>query len=224
MRACAGRTPAAATGSGPPALRTRRGCRAGSGRRDAHPTAGAAEASGRGGQSAVERKLPNDCRRRTLPTRKNHRRVGKLRRCPTQGSRASRVTRPPPRRGGGAYYDFARPGWRNWSDAVGLNPIVLWSVWVRVPPRAFPWRTSRFDCSRAPSARRSSASAAGAIVIRVTAPPVDGKANAALCAFIAKAARVPSSHVDVVRGQTSRDKVVRVEGVTLEALRAALLR
>ena len=65
---------------------------------------------------------------------------------------------------------------------------------------------------------------AGAIVIRVTAPPVDGKANAALCAFIAKAVGVSASNVDVVRGQTSRDKVVRVEGVTLEALRAALLR
>jgi uncharacterized protein (TIGR00251 family) len=65
---------------------------------------------------------------------------------------------------------------------------------------------------------------AGAIVIRVTAPPVDGKANAALCAFIAKAAGVSASSVDVVRGQTSRDKVVRVEGVTLQALRAALLR
>ena len=64
----------------------------------------------------------------------------------------------------------------------------------------------------------------GAIVIRVTAPPVDGKANAALCAFVAKAASVPNSHVAVVRGQTTRDKVVRVEGVTLEALRAALLR
>jgi uncharacterized protein (TIGR00251 family) len=64
----------------------------------------------------------------------------------------------------------------------------------------------------------------GAIVIRVTAPPVDGKANAALCAFIAKAAGVPPSHVEVVRGQTSRDKVVRVDGVTGEALRAALLR
>jgi uncharacterized protein (TIGR00251 family) len=62
-----------------------------------------------------------------------------------------------------------------------------------------------------------------AIVIRVTAPPVDGKANAALCAFVAKAAGVPPSHVEVVRGQTSRDKVVRVEGVTGEALRAALL-
>jgi uncharacterized protein (TIGR00251 family) len=65
---------------------------------------------------------------------------------------------------------------------------------------------------------------AGAIVIRVTAPPVDGKANAALCAFIAKAVGVSASSVDVVRGQTSRDKVVRVEGVTLQALRAALLR
>jgi uncharacterized protein (TIGR00251 family) len=65
---------------------------------------------------------------------------------------------------------------------------------------------------------------AGAIVIRVTAPPVDGKANAALCAFIAKAVGVSASSVDVVRGQTSRDKVVRVDGVTLQALRAALLR
>jgi len=65
---------------------------------------------------------------------------------------------------------------------------------------------------------------AGAIVVRVTAPPVDGKANAALCAFIAKAAGVSASSVEVVRGQTSRDKVVRVQGVTAEALRAALLR
>lgn len=65
---------------------------------------------------------------------------------------------------------------------------------------------------------------AGAIVIRVTAPPVDGKANAALCAFVAKAAGVPASRVEVVRGQTSRDKVVRVDGVTVETLRSALLR
>ncbi|MBE2318883.1 DUF167 domain-containing protein [Solirubrobacter sp. CPCC 204708] len=65
---------------------------------------------------------------------------------------------------------------------------------------------------------------AGAIVIRLTAPPVDGKANAALCAFIAKAAGVPPSHVDVVRGQTARDKVIRVEGMPEDALRTALLR
>jgi len=64
---------------------------------------------------------------------------------------------------------------------------------------------------------------AGAVVIRVTAPPVDGKANAALCAFIARAAGVPPSRVSVVRGQTSRDKVVRVEDVSESFVRAALL-
>jgi uncharacterized protein (TIGR00251 family) len=64
---------------------------------------------------------------------------------------------------------------------------------------------------------------AGAIVIRVTAPPVDGKANAALCAFVARAAGVPPSRVSVVRGQTSRDKVVRVDGVNKEFLKNALL-
>ena len=54
---------------------------------------------------------------------------------------------------------------------------------------------------------------AGAVVIRLTAPPVDGKANSALCAFVARAAGVPPSRVSVVRGQTARDKVVRVDGV-----------
>jgi len=62
-----------------------------------------------------------------------------------------------------------------------------------------------------------------AIVVRVTAPPVDGKANAALCRFIARSIKIPSTRVSVVRGQTSREKTVRVEGVTQEALRAALL-
>ena len=60
-------------------------------------------------------------------------------------------------------------------------------------------------------------------MIRVTAPPVDGKANAALCAFVARAAGVPPSRVSVVRGQTSRDKVVRVDGADEMALRRALL-
>jgi uncharacterized protein (TIGR00251 family) len=63
---------------------------------------------------------------------------------------------------------------------------------------------------------------AGAIVIRVTAPPVDDRANHALCRLIAKKARVAPSSVAVVRGRTSRDKLVRVEGVTPAELRAAL--
>lgn len=76
-----------------------------------------------------------------------------------------------------------------------------------------------------PRAKRSEVvgERAGAIVIRVTAPPVDGKANAALCAFVAKTVGVPGSAVEVVRGQTSRDKIVRVAGASADAVREALL-
>jgi uncharacterized protein (TIGR00251 family) len=63
---------------------------------------------------------------------------------------------------------------------------------------------------------------AGAVVIRLAAPPVDGKANAALTAFIAKAAGVPRSRVEIVRGASARDKVVRVTGVAEADLRRAL--
>jgi uncharacterized protein YggU (UPF0235/DUF167 family) len=62
----------------------------------------------------------------------------------------------------------------------------------------------------------------GAVVIRVTAPPVDGKANEALCRLVAKKAGVAPSRVSVIRGHTARDKVLRVEGVEAPALRAAL--
>jgi uncharacterized protein (TIGR00251 family) len=63
----------------------------------------------------------------------------------------------------------------------------------------------------------------GAVVIRIAAPPVDGKANAALCRLVADRAGVPKGAVTVVRGESGRDKLVRVEGVSLDAVRAALL-
>jgi uncharacterized protein len=53
----------------------------------------------------------------------------------------------------------------------------------------------------------------GVLLARVTAPPVDGRANDALCKLIAKQAGVAPSRVTVVRGDKARDKVVRVEGV-----------
>jgi len=62
----------------------------------------------------------------------------------------------------------------------------------------------------------------GVLLVRVTAPPVDGRANAALCRLIAKRARVGVRRVSVVRGASSREKVVRVEGISSEDLRAAL--
>ncbi len=62
----------------------------------------------------------------------------------------------------------------------------------------------------------------GAVLVRVTAPPVDGRANAALCRLIAKRAGVGVRSVSVIRGAGSREKVVRVEGVSAEDLRRAL--
>ena len=62
----------------------------------------------------------------------------------------------------------------------------------------------------------------GAVLIRVTAPPVDGKANEALCRLIAKKAGVAPSRVTLVRGHTARDKTLNVDGVDTAALRAAL--
>jgi uncharacterized protein (TIGR00251 family) len=62
----------------------------------------------------------------------------------------------------------------------------------------------------------------GVLVARVSAPPVEGRANDALCKLIARAAGVARSRVTVVRGERSREKVVSVQGLAPEALEAAL--
>ena len=62
----------------------------------------------------------------------------------------------------------------------------------------------------------------GVLQARVTAPPVDGRANKALCRLIAKQIGVAPSRVTVVRGGKSRDKVVVVEGFSESELEIAL--
>ena len=51
-----------------------------------------------------------------------------------------------------------------------------------------------------------------ALKIRLAAPPVDGKANAELLGFLAKACGVPRSAVELLSGETSRAKRVRLFG------------
>ena len=60
-----------------------------------------------------------------------------------------------------------------------------------------------------------------ALKIRLAAPPVDGKANAALIAFLAKACGFSKSAVELVSGDTCRAKRVRVTGA--DAARVAAL-
>ena len=50
--------------------------------------------------------------------------------------------------------------------------------------------------------------------IAVAAPPVDGKANTVLCAFLADAFGVAQRNVTLVRGESGRKKLVRIEAPT----------
>jgi uncharacterized protein (TIGR00251 family) len=50
----------------------------------------------------------------------------------------------------------------------------------------------------------------GRLIARVTAPPVDGKANAAVTRLVAKHAGVAPSRVRIVRGETARDKLLEI--------------
>ena len=59
-----------------------------------------------------------------------------------------------------------------------------------------------------------------ALKVRLLAPPVDGAANDALVALLAKELGVPRRDVRIVQGATSRAKVVEIEGTTADAVRA----
>jgi uncharacterized protein (TIGR00251 family) len=62
----------------------------------------------------------------------------------------------------------------------------------------------------------------GWLRVRVQAPPVDGKANAALVAFLAETLALPKRSVRIVGGETARVKKVRVCGLDAGAARARL--
>ena len=61
-----------------------------------------------------------------------------------------------------------------------------------------------------------------AIKIRLNAPPVEGKANEALIEFLADVLGIRRAQIEIVMGQTSRHKVVRVSGVTARQIEGKL--
>lgn len=58
----------------------------------------------------------------------------------------------------------------------------------------------------------------GALKIKLAAPPVDGSANAELIKTLAKAFGVPKHSVEILSGQTSKTKQVKIKGATKENL------
>ena len=71
---------------------------------------------------------------------------------------------------------------------------------------------AEFHCRVTPRARRESiADEGGVIKVAVTAPPEDGRANAAVAEALAHALGVAKSRLILLRGATSRDKVFRLD-------------
>lgn len=60
--------------------------------------------------------------------------------------------------------------------------------------------------------------------IRVKAPPVEGAANVELLRYLAGQLSVPISHLEVVTGAASREKLILVRGLTLTAVMSRLTR
>lgn len=75
-----------------------------------------------------------------------------------------------------------------------------------------------------PGASRSAVQglAGDALKVAIQAPPEKGKANDELVRFLARTLGLRRPQVTLVKGDTSRDKVVRVEGLDADALRAAI--
>lgn len=63
----------------------------------------------------------------------------------------------------------------------------------------------------------------GALKLRINAPPVDGKANAAVIAFLAARFGVSKSSIALISGDTNRRKRLRVSGLTAEIALKQLL-
>lgn len=61
------------------------------------------------------------------------------------------------------------------------------------------------------------------IKIKLTAPPVDGRANTALVQFLANELGVPKRDIEIVSGERSRKKSIRINGISTEKVKRILI-
>ena len=62
----------------------------------------------------------------------------------------------------------------------------------------------------------------GSLKIRIQSPPVDGKANEALIQFLSKQLNISKRSLQIIKGEAQRNKVVQVEGISLEQIQKIL--
>lgn len=76
-----------------------------------------------------------------------------------------------------------------------------------------------------PGARREGVTGlfGSALKIALNAPPVDGKANAALLKFLAAKLQLPKNNIELCSGASSRDKRVFAAGITIEEVEERLI-
>ena len=75
-----------------------------------------------------------------------------------------------------------------------------------------------------PSARKNAITGThdAALKISLTTPPIEGRANEALIAFLADQLRIPKSRITLLTGTTSRNKTLRITGKSAAEVQAAL--
>ena len=93
-------------------------------------------------------------------------------------------------------------------DAKAAVPAASTVIAVKVVPRASQSRVEGWH--------------GGVLKVRLTAPPVEGKANAALVALLAKALGIGPGHVEIIGGETARIKRVHIAGLSAADIKARL--
>ncbi len=89
-----------------------------------------------------------------------------------------------------------KPGWRVKEGSTGLD--VALHVQVRAPSSSIAGLHG------------------GALKLKIAAPPVDNAANEAIVGFFSSLLSIPKSRMRIVSGRKSRDKILRVDGLSLE--------
>lgn len=56
------------------------------------------------------------------------------------------------------------------------------------------------------------------IKVKITAQPIDGKANKALIEFLSKQFKIPKSYFEIIRGETSKDKTILIKNTEMDYL------